>query len=228
MAYRELPAVKDLNEAGDLTAPPNTREWAIAARAELRLCISGHQSNSSLARSLVEMMQHNHAYQLLHDAHGEPFISWRAFCTHKRPWGLEYDPEMIDLIVAEDAKERLRELPASRQKAGRPEKAKDDDGEKSTGSVDLPKNDSTAGIVRRLKRDNPELAEKVIDGEISAAAAAEQARFKWAKRRAINLEDAASAAATIIKYTNPDYIEHLIELLENHLTEVDRLALQRR
>ena len=39
-------------------------------------------------------------------------------------------------------------------------------------------NDTATGVLRRLKRDRPDLAERVVSGEISANAAAIQAGFR--------------------------------------------------
>ncbi len=65
--------------------------------------------------------------------------------------------------------------------------------------------------LRRLKRDNPTLAKRVIDGELSANAAAIQAGIR---RKTITVPlDPERAAATLARHFTPDELDALIEAL---------------
>jgi hypothetical protein len=85
-----------------------------------------------------------------------------------------------------------------------------------TDSVDAvtntPHNESSQGILRRLRKDNPELHAKVIDGEMTANAAATKAGYR-ARRRSISMKDPRSAALTIKNCADNDYISGLIREL---------------
>lgn len=76
--------------------------------------------------------------------------------------------------------------------------------------------DSQSYKLARLKRDNPDLAEKVIEGELSAHAAAVEAGFANPKV-SINLKDLSSAARTICRKLDRDEVLELIDHLYNEL-----------
>ncbi|MEP7284517.1 MAG: hypothetical protein ABI947_01960 [Chloroflexota bacterium] len=65
-----------------------------------------------------------------------------------------------------------------------------------------------------LERDgHNELAQQVLNRQISAAEARRQAGYEM-RRRAISLDDPVSAARTISKYMHPEAIKELIALLQ--------------
>lgn len=67
-------------------------------------------------------------------------------------------------------------------------------------------------VVARLKRDRPDLAERVVSGELTANAAARQAGIR--KPRVV-LTSPESIAAALRRHLGPDDIAHLIRLLLN-------------
>lgn len=69
--------------------------------------------------------------------------------------------------------------------------------------------------IRRLRRDRPDLADRVIAGELSANAAAIEAGFR-VKRSAVAL-DPESIAALVIRNLTVEQIEELIERLVPYL-----------
>ncbi len=75
--------------------------------------------------------------------------------------------------------------------------------------------DDAEYALRRLKRDNPELAERVMAGELSAHAAAVEAGFRSPKV-AVRLDDMRSAARTLASRLDAEQIDDLI-------IELDRL-----
>lgn len=79
-------------------------------------------------------------------------------------------------------------------------------------TIDLPRGDNPDYKLRRLKRDNPELAQKVIDGELSAYEAAIQAGIST-RKVALNMDNPESAARTIYKYMSQENIDDLIDRL---------------
>lgn len=83
--------------------------------------------------------------------------------------------EPVDTRVAESAKKLwLEELPAS-HKHGTNQHS--EDGEEGEDVSNLPPKNrhSSSGLLARLKRDHPHLAQQVINGDMSATAAARQA-----------------------------------------------------
>jgi hypothetical protein len=79
-----------------------------------------------------------------------------------------------------------------------------------TMSTDL---DTSAGIIRRLNRDSPELAEQVAAGEVSANAAAVKAGYRR-RKVSVAVDDPASAARTLRKHMTPGDLSVLRDLLE--------------
>jgi hypothetical protein len=72
--------------------------------------------------------------------------------------------------------------------------------------------------IARLKRDNPPLAEKVIQGTITAAEARRQAG--WEKEKiAIRLDDPKSAAQTILKRMDREAIAELLAILAEAIAQ---------
>jgi hypothetical protein len=65
-------------------------------------------------------------------------------------------------------------------------------------------------VVSRLKRDDPALAERVVNGEITANAAAREKG--WRKPRVV-LTSPESIATALRKHLGPDDIARLIKLL---------------
>lgn len=110
------------------------------------------------------------------DRSGQPFRSFEAFATHILWQGLETSiselllycrkhPEVAALIrhEVEAAEERLR---------GKDGRFLHNDSVKMEGG------NAATYALRRLKRDRPDLAEKVVAGEMSANAAAIEAGFR--------------------------------------------------
>ena len=74
-------------------------------------------------------------------------------------------------------------------------------GHKTDGITTRLTNDQTYAI-KRLKRDNPELAERVVRGELSAHAAAIEAGFR---KRLVQVEPTAEGFDRAIAKHLPDY-----------------------
>ena len=75
----------------------------------------------------------------------------------------------------------------------------------------LPTGNSAARATARLKRDRPDLADRVIRGELSANAAAVEAGFRG---RTITLPlNPEKAARTILRHYAPEEVQRLIRAL---------------
>lgn len=136
-------------------------------------------------------------WELRQDKNGAPFKSFEAFVTHRLWQGLEStiedmlsycrrEPEVQTLIRAE-----VEAVPAHGE-VGR-----------GRGSNTISNDERGATYaLRRLKRDNPDLAEQVVKGEISAHRAAVMAGFRQETWSAPADPDRLAAA---IERRFPDY-----------------------
>lgn len=100
------------------------------------------------------------------------------------------------------------ELPPIREKAGRPANNVRSTNIKSS-------KDDAEYVTRRLKRDNPELAERVIKGEIAPNAAAVEAGFRSPKV-AVRLDSMESAARTLANRLTAHELDELIAYLVDY------------
>lgn len=115
-------------------------------------------------------------------------------------WVREQDPGVADLVE----KAWRNEIPAARSSAGRPVS-------NGSGTPNTDVRDHTSdSILARLKRDDPATAEKVVNGELTANAAARQKG--WRKPR-ILLTSPHSIAAGLRKHLTVEEIKQIKELL---------------
>lgn len=70
------------------------------------------------------------------------------------------------------------------------------------------KQDGSSRHLRRLRKDRPDLHEKVLAGEMTITAAVVDAGF-YPKRVSIRLDDVASAIATIERNASPEFIAEM-------------------
>src|SRR3981189_3646574 len=73
---------------GDLGAPPGSREWAIAVRAQIQVAIQDSSSDRQNLQTWLALMEKHQGYKSLEDAHGRKFASYEAFCVERLPYGL--------------------------------------------------------------------------------------------------------------------------------------------
>lgn len=152
----------------------------------------------------------------------EPFASFRRFVEANPPFGLGYSIKQLRALLqlqhpgegAASVRERMDAMRAEVARLiadetqpalpqGRPAKGSD-----TTFSEPIGR--GTEYVVSRLKRDDPALAERVVNGEITANAAAKQAGIR--KPRVV-LTSPESIAAALRKHLGPDDIARLIKLL---------------
>ena len=144
---------------------------------------------------------------------GEPFQSFQHFCEYKLWWGLECPIDrMVDYCKYSESctKLLLSEVPALAKNGeiGR--------GRNSCSNTTAIESDRGANYnLRRLKRDHPELAQAVINGELSANAAAIQAGFR---KPSITINPDPESAATAIRRKFGDEFAHqLAEALTHEI-----------
>jgi hypothetical protein len=130
------------------------------------------------AFSLVPMMLKNvieeEQWKQCSDRHGNPFTSFEAFVTHQLWEGLESSVD--DLKVFCRKRDDVRQLIDEAVGA-----APAHVGRGHPNSFDIIKpigGTNPTYILKRLKRDRPDLADKVVRGELSAHAAAIEAGFR--------------------------------------------------
>ncbi len=112
--------------------------------------------------------------------------------------------ESVDAGVAENAKRLwLEEIPASGN-VGRPTKE-----QKKNSNYSL-NNASSNGLLARLKRDHPDLAQQVINGDISATKAAREAGIITPT---IRLGKPATVAAKLRDHYNEEDLAELARLI---------------
>lgn len=150
-----------------------------------------------------------------------PFVSFRRFVEAPPPFGLGYSIKQLRALLqlqhpgegAAEIRERMdamrsevgrliaEDVPAARP-PGRP--ASNVSATHITGA-----RDATA-IVARLKRDDPELAERVVRGELSANAAAQQAGIRKPR---ILVTSPESVARSLRRHMSPADLARLVSLL---------------
>lgn len=167
--------MRELGAAGNRTAPPGTKEWALAVRLDIQANLHQWSDDVKTVKAFIDLIVKHDGWRVLEDRKGRPFSSFADFCKEREPYGLGHDPDLIDAIKGAPNGTTIRA--ALRSKPGRPSK-----------SESLTNNDSNENQIRggtnrdytvaRLDRDAPELAERVRAGELSANAAAIEAGFR--------------------------------------------------
>lgn len=160
-------------------------------------------------------------------SHPEPFTSFRRFVEANPPFGLGYSIKQLRALLqlqhpGEGATEIRERMDAMRAEVARliaedvptalPWERPTADSNKDRATNYTAKSDHAEYVVSRLKRDDPELAERVVNGEITANAAARQKG--WRKPRVV-LTSPESIAAALRRHLGPDDIAALIRLLLN-------------
>ena len=157
----------DIDHSG-LHSEPGSREWIITRRSLLVACLSDIKNNRTTGRSVYDEIQQHGGWQHLRDLKGNPFQSFEQFC--KSPNGLALGREEIERrLTAQDLAADpnvLAAAPEGTAGPGRGHKTRANSPRLGSGP------DTTERIVRRLKRDHPEIADALACGEFKSARAA--------------------------------------------------------
>jgi hypothetical protein len=206
-----------LDDFGDMQAPEGSPAWARAMRGALHDLSKQSTTQLRRFRDYLAHMERGRGYQQLDNEFGHPFPSLKAFCAARPPFGLGYDPDLIEAIqhetrdmlwgdrVAEHVAQKMAQDPEvkgtlTREEAG----ALGGRGHKAIDNVNsFPVENHQGGnsalyLVKRLKRDHPEIAEALAQGKYpSARAAAKAAGIPVADRTVYLPCDPTKAAQTL-------------------------------
>jgi len=181
-------------------------------------CLSRGEGAYGALPSVVKSMIRDEVWKHLADKNGKCFADFPSFVEYNLWWGLETSYDRLIDFCRDDAECRqmlLEQMPAV-SKPGAPEgnsNAAKENNKPDNIRVDSNSYGTSAThTLKRLKRDNPELAERVVNGELSANAAAIEAGFR---KPTITLQSSnpVRAAETIHAKFGPEFAQALKEAL---------------
>ena len=180
------------------------------------------------ALELLAALVEDRTWERLADARGRSFKDrFRDFVETRSPFGLGYDPDQLPKVLAlrhphesvpdvayrmatmrQEVQTLLLEemLPIAEASGGRPSK------ENLRVTEVLGHDDTASRVVARLKRDDPQLAERVIRGEVTPNAAAREKG--WRKPRIV-LSTPERIAETLRRHMSRDARLRLAQLLND-------------
>lgn len=164
---------------GDPTAPPGSRSWAVAVRMQIQGYLKDAQTNVQAVRGRVKLMERYAGYAALDDASGKAFASFSEFCRARQPYGLGYDPDVIEAIKAEEKnltlaalkEEMIERARAAPLKGHGGKRSRDDEDDGQVEHINLG-GTSAEYLARRLARDAPEILNRLEAGEFKSVRAA--------------------------------------------------------
>ena len=172
-------------------------------------------------------MQHAESFKQfveLEPPQGIGYSLTKMYAILKGPSGIDKDAKAaLDLMVAECHREGIdvaaqcaideREgLPGAAGRGGNGANQHNSKRDNVTFAPN-PRGNSSSHTLKRLKRDNPELAEQVVRGELSANAAAIQAGFRRPTLSIPNDPDRAAESILNHKHFGPEFAQALKEAL---------------
>lgn len=163
----------DIDEMiGRLSAPIGSKPWAVAVKEEMRNLLREHDGAHKSLRGYLDVFIQHEGWKLLDGPNGRPFATYTDFCREPQPLGLGRGPEEIEQVI----KERMERQTAKALAADPEVKPAAEHGGKREEEEDsigiLTPGNSATYLVRRLKRDSPEIAEALARGEYPSARAA--------------------------------------------------------
>jgi len=180
------------------------------------------------ALELLAAIVEDRTWERLRDAKGRSFKGrFRDFVEARSPYGLGYDPDQLPKVLQlrhphesvpkiayrmaqmrETVKRLLlEEIPVVLPNGGN---RRSEEFQSRATRLNLSTADTADYVTARLKRDAPELAEKVIRGELTPNAAARQ--MGWRKPRIV-VSTPEAVAKALRKHMTPDEIQVLVRLL---------------
>jgi len=214
---KDLPArlshLATIGEAGALSADPGSRDWAIAVRLKCQALLKDTEVNAEAVAWYTHAIASNMGYRHLVGPDGRPFTSYRGFCEARQPWGLGYDPGVLERLIAERKTAQQRASEAKEL----PRTGTIGNGRRSDNITPTSRGSDPDYLAARIKRDYPDIHERLLAGEYTTLHAAALDAGLTAKRRAINLESPASAARTIANAASREFIRELIAALQQEV-----------
>lgn len=168
--------VSTLSEVGDLAAPPGSHEWAVAMRIGLQGALKDHEVSVKDVQWRIDALKEHSGHERLVDKHGKPFKSFADFCKTPSPWGLGYDERIIIAIQQEANRERsIQEIIDETRPlldVGPPTLQEVDIVGQSNNKSPAERGSCRDYWVARMKRDRPDLIERLEEGEFPSVRAA--------------------------------------------------------
>jgi hypothetical protein len=161
-------------------------------------------SANELIPALSRIIDTGHWREFEHPMHGlQQFDRFTDYCSQF----LELDPRAVELLLdrsnfkaaAEQVRRMLAEDIEPVSNAGRPVNLSD------TKVTAPQEKQDAAAVIARLKRDRPDLAQQVIDGDLSPNAAAITAGIRKAYAR-YRTDDPALAVAALLRHYTAEQI----------------------
>ena len=147
----------------------------VVTRLQRSIMEGGERLFDVVPRTITNVIKHR-AWETRRDRDGKPFTSFEAFVQHRLWEGLNCSIE--DLLTfcrkRKDVQKLINEQIGKLGEYGNNQHTNKEGGDIITSS----RGTDPTYIVRRLKRDRPDIADRVIAGELSANAAAIEAGFR--------------------------------------------------
>lgn len=141
-------------------------------------CLAGGKGSMETLPTIIKRIIRDGVWKELEDKDEKPFSSFYDFVEYKLWWGLETQYSRLVEFCKDDA-ECYRLLLEHMPEAAEQRRPTKQEAEHKPDNIRLNQYGTSAShALKRLKRDNPELASKVIQGELSANAAAILAGFR--------------------------------------------------
>ena len=213
-----------LDEAGDLAAPPGTRDWAVAVRLQIQSLLKDSESSARHLDTWRKAMEKYEGWRTLINEDGKPFASYADFCKAKQPWGLGHDPVMIDQLIgerktAQELAETAKPLMTTDKRAAMAATSRwSKNDATSYYEVASPHGDRADYLTRRIARDHPDILERMKAGHYRSVrqAALEAGIVKPVVQVPAEPERAARA---LLRHFNADELREIVELVLSALEE---------
>jgi hypothetical protein len=156
-------------------------------------CLSRGGGALQALPSVIRRILEDSVWRQLPDKHGECFPDFPSFVEYPLWWGLETKYDRLVQFCRDDRECHallLEQLPEAGP-VGRP----------STGNLRVTKlkeTDTSQTVLQRLRRHRPDLAERVIAGDLSANAAAIEAGFRR-PMKSIPIDSPESAVKALLR-----------------------------
>jgi hypothetical protein len=148
---------------GDNEPERGTLAWAVMMRDELRTAMGDARYNMQVAQGIFRQLQEHGGWQHLRSAKRQPFRSFDHFCSDPNGFGMERF-EIERRLTAHEMARPDGVLPLAPHGGDRTEQV---------DHINLNKGGtSSAYLVARLKRDHPDIAERLAAQEFPSARAA--------------------------------------------------------
>lgn len=226
------------NEIGDRNAPEGSRSYAVWH--SYHIVTSWQKLGNPIAnvRDNINNFRRNEYFKLLEDRHGNYYQTWQAWASESPPWGLGLDPEFVETLLNEkDFRKLSLQVAAYSQEyqgdtgkspavvnreaavavpAAEKHGTNQHTGGRKTGRDNVTssrnRGNSASSIAARIKRDHPELARRMENGEISPYKAGILAGIKDPMVQ-VKTNDVDAAARVLAKHFG-DRLGELIAALQ--------------